>query len=240
MGVGCASGGGGWWGGIWRGQFFCGLWVMRKTLVWVTRAFVEVLMIKFTQKKGCSMMEDIVAFGWNSTAAIACYGAVLATITFGWNLFRDLRDRGKIKIHASVRRIVEGPAGARYSITPDFPAVGASEKLYIVMTVANVGRRPMRWEGWGGHYKKNYKGQPSFLCIPHHLPKILAEKEIHQEFTELEEEFDLNNLKRLYIWDGLDGEWKLSWWQLRKLRSEAKESRARQMESALERSQRDC
>jgi hypothetical protein len=53
---------------------------------------------------------------WNSTTALAIYAAVLSTITFGWNLFRDLRDRGKLKISASVRRIVEGPAGARYSI----------------------------------------------------------------------------------------------------------------------------
>lgn len=163
---------------------------------------------------------------WNSTTALAIYGAVVATITFGWNLFRDLRDRGKLKIFASVRRIVEGPNGARYSIKHDFPAEGASEGLYIVMTVANIGRRPMRWEGWGGRYKTPYKGKKAFLCIPRYLPKILAEKESHQEYTELEPEFDLGNIKKLYIWDGVDGEWKLSRWQLRKLRSEAKEARA--------------
>jgi hypothetical protein len=172
------------------------------------------------------MMGYIFAFGWNATVAIACYAAVLATITFGWNLFRDLRDRGKIKIHASVRRIVEGQAGARYSVKHDLPAMGASEELYLVMTVSNVGRRPMRWEGWGGYYKKPYKGKPGFFCIPRHLPKILAEKEIHQEYTELEPEFDLDDLKQLYIWDGLDRECKLSWWQLHKLRSEAKDARA--------------
>jgi hypothetical protein len=163
---------------------------------------------------------------WNSTAALAIYGAVLATITFGWNLLRDLRDRGELKISASVRRIVEGPTGARYSIKHDFPAKGASKGLYIVMTVANIGRRPMRWEGWGGFYKTPYRGDKSFLCIPRHLPKILAEKEIHQEYTELEPEFDPGNIKKLYIWDGVDDEWKLSWWQLRKLRVEAKEARA--------------
>ncbi len=163
---------------------------------------------------------------WNSTTALAIYGAVVATITFGWNLFRDLRDRGKLKISASVRRIVGGPTGARYSIKHDFPAEGASEGLYIVMTVANIGRRPMRWEGWGGLYKTPYRGKDAFLCIPRHLPKILAEKENHQEYTELEPEFDPGNIKKLYIWDGVDGEWKLSWWQLRKLRIEAKEARA--------------
>ena len=163
---------------------------------------------------------------WNSTTALAIYAAVLSTITFGWNLFRDLRDRGKLKISASVRRIVEGPAGARYSIKHDFPADGASEELYIVMTVANIGRRPMRWEGWGGLYKTRYRGKNGFVCLPRHLPKILAEKENHQEYTELDAEFDPDNIKKLHIWDGVDGEWKLSWWQLRKLRIEAKEARA--------------
>jgi hypothetical protein len=163
---------------------------------------------------------------WNSTTALAIYAAVLSTITFGWNLFRDLRDRGKLKISASVRRIVEGPTGAKYSVKHDFPAKDASEELYIVMTAANVGRRPMRWEGWGGLYQKPYKGNTGFVCIPRHLPKILVEKETHQEYTELDAEFDPDNIKKLHIWDGIDGEWKLSWWQLRKLRNEAKETSA--------------
>jgi hypothetical protein len=163
---------------------------------------------------------------WNSTMAMAIYAAVLSTITFGWNLFRDLRDRGKLKISAAVRRIVIGEDGSKFSVKRDFPAEGASEQLFIVMTVANIGRRPMRWEGWGGLYKESYNGKKGFVCIPRHLPKILAEKENHQEYTELEDEFDPDNIKKLHIWDGADGEWKLSWWQLRKLVKEAKEARA--------------
>jgi hypothetical protein len=163
---------------------------------------------------------------WNSTTAMAIYAAVLSTITFGWNLFRDLRDRGKLKISAAVRRIVIGEDGSKFSVKHDFPAECASEQLFIVMTVANIGRRPMRWEGWGGLYKESYNGKKGFVCIPRHLPKILAEKENHQEYTELEDEFDPDNIKKLHIWDGADGEWKLSWWQLRKLVKEAKEARA--------------
>jgi hypothetical protein len=94
------------------------------------------------------------------------------------------------------------------------------------MIVANIGRRPMRWEGWGGLYKTPYRGKNGFVCLPRHLPKILAEKENHQEYTELDAEFDPDNIKKLHIWDGVDDEWKLSWWQLRKLRIEAKEARA--------------
>jgi hypothetical protein len=84
----------------------------------------------------------------------------------------------------------------------------------------------MRWEGWGGQYKTPYRGKKAFLSIPRYLPKILAEKEHHQEYMELEPEFDPGNIKKLYIWDGVGGEWKLSWWQLRKLRIEAKGTRA--------------
>ena len=77
------------------------------------------------------------------------------------------------------------------------------------MTVANIGRRPMRWEGWGGLYKTRYRGKNGFVCLPRHLPKILAEKENRQEYTELDAEFDPDNIKKLHIWDGVDGEWKL-------------------------------
>jgi hypothetical protein len=161
---------------------------------------------------------------WNSTTALAIYASVLATITFVWNLLRDLRDRGKLKISAKVRRIVSGPDGPRYAVAYDFPAAEASKELYIVMTVANVGRRPMRWEGWGGFYKKPFKGKTSFVIIPRLLPKILAEMETHQEFTMLDDGFD--NIKKLHIWDGITDEWKLSFWQMRRLRIEAKEARA--------------
>jgi hypothetical protein len=158
---------------------------------------------------------------WNSTTMLAAYGAVVATVTFGWNLVRDLRDRGELKVSASVRRLVRSPAGG-YAIAPDLSVEGASEELYIVLTVANTGRRPMRWEGWGVKRHTPVNGKLAFICIPRHLPKILAEKEIHQEYTVLDQQYDPDNIKKLYIWDGINGEWKLSWFQLRKLNKEIK------------------
>ncbi len=83
----------------------------------------------------------------------------------------------------------------------------------------------MRWEGWGGLYKNPGHGKKGFVCIPNHLPKILAEKESHQEYMVLEDGFDPETISKLYMWDGADGEWKLSRWQLRNLIKEVKEAR---------------
>jgi hypothetical protein len=157
---------------------------------------------------------------------LAIYGAVLSTTTFVWNMRRDLRDRSKLKISASVMRLVEGPGLRWFAVKYDFPAAGASQRLYIVLNVVNVGRRPMEWQGWGGCYKKPYKGNSNFSCVPTHLPKILAEQESHREQTLLEEEFDPDNIKKLFIWNSAGGEWKLSRRQLKNLIQEAKKARA--------------
>jgi hypothetical protein len=61
------------------------------------------------------------------------------------------------------------------------------------------------------------------LCF-HKTPVKVSSPPVH-EISELEGEFDLENLRKLYIRDGADGEWKLSWWQIRKLVTEAKEAR---------------
>ena len=39
------------------------------------------------------------------TRFLAVLGAILASITFGWTLYRDLRDRAKIRISARLRLI---------------------------------------------------------------------------------------------------------------------------------------
>lgn len=161
----------------------------------------------------------------HSTTFLAIYAAILSTVTFCWNLFRDLRDRGKLKVSGTIRRIAFGEDGSQFAVKPDLPVQGASEQLFIVMTVTNIGRRPMRWEGWGGKYKDPHQGKTGVFCVPRHLPKIIAEREQHQEYTELENDLDLRNIKYFSIWDGADGEWKLSWCQMRNLIKEAEVAR---------------
>ena len=69
------------------------------------------------------------------TQFLAVWGAILSSITFGWSLYRDLRDRAKIKVSAELRRIGQrdgdGARGAkrkhaRYVVT--FNPVGVHDR----------------------------------------------------------------------------------------------------------------
>src|SRR5579863_1658653 len=84
------------------------------------------------------------------TGFLAVWGALLSSFTVGWNWYRDLGERPKLKVSAKLRRIVQDAIGRWYAIAPDLQIEGASEKLYIVIDVANVSKRPRRWVGWGG------------------------------------------------------------------------------------------
>jgi len=125
------------------------------------------------------------------TKFLAVWGAILSSITFGWSLYRDLRDRAKITVSAELRRIVQREGdGAFFSSAPDLPVQGASERLFVVVSVVNVGRRPMRWKGLGGKYRHAVNGRKGFIVSARHLPRTLQEQEQHDELFDFEAPFD--------------------------------------------------
>jgi hypothetical protein len=160
----------------------------------------------------------------NLTEFLAAYGALLSSIGFGWSLYRDLLDRGKLQISANVRRIARGEDGRFFSVKPDLPVEGASEQLYVVMSVVNVGRRPVLWQGWGGKYHERVSGKTAFFIVGRNLPKMLQEGETHSEFTALEDDLRPanDNVKSLFVWDPSGKHWNLSRKGLRELRQEAR------------------
>lgn len=155
------------------------------------------------------------------TIVLAVYGALLSSITFGWNLLRDLSDRGKLKLELSIRKMTAPTGGRIYATLPSMTVEPVTEQLYLVLSVVNVGRRPMLWEGWGGKYFEPVNGDTGFTIIGPNLPKMLNERESHREFTELEPGL-MPNLKRLFMWDTSGKKWDVSYWQLRRLRREAR------------------
>jgi hypothetical protein len=159
------------------------------------------------------------------TQFLAAYGALLASVGFGWNLYRDLLDRAKLQVSVKVRRIARGADGKFFAVKPDLPVEDASEQLYVVMSVANVGRRPVLWQGWGGKYHKPVSGKKLFFIIGQDLPKMLHEGEYHSEFTALEPDLGPanENVKSLFMWDASGKEWKLSRKGLKKLKQEARD-----------------
>lgn len=160
------------------------------------------------------------------TKFLAAWGAILSTLGLGWTLYRDLLDRAKLQVSAKVRRITRGLDGKYFALAPNLPIQG-SEKLFVVMNVVNVGRRPVMWKGWGGRYRKPDADGPAFFIVGQDLPKMLQEGESHSEMTELQDDLKpaSNNVARLYVWDPAGNEWALSRKQLQQLKKEAREAK---------------
>jgi hypothetical protein len=117
--------------------------------------------------------------------------------------------------------------GKYYAVAPDVN-IEASEKLFVAMTVVNVGRRPVLWQGWGGKYHKKKAGKNAFYIMARGLPKMLQEGDSHSELADLGADLSPanENVKQLYVWDPAGKEWALSRKQLKQLKKETREATA--------------
>jgi len=169
------------------------------------------------------MSEPITLTGW-----LAFYGAIVSSIAVGWNMYRDLRDRARLKVEINVRRIVGSPDGKWYQVAPDVPVEGASGQLFVVVNVTNIGRRPVKWTGWGGKYHKPQNGKAGFWIQPTHIPTMLAEGNSSSELTP-ELVASIGNVKKIFIFDATGRNWNVSRRALRKLKKECMKFQGEQL-----------
>lgn len=134
------------------------------------------------------------------TALLAFYGTVVSTAALVWNIVRDSRDRPKVRLEAMIGKIY-----------PDH-----TDRDYLVLTMTNVGRRPVQIKGWYGLRKKTYDGPKGIMVVTQGLPRILNESESHHEYC-----IDLSllddQLKTLFVTDSAGREWHLTKKQIRQL-----------------------
>ena len=116
---------------------------------------------------------------------------------------------------------MRSPDGRWYQISPSLEVEGASQQLFVIMNVANVGRRPLQWQSWGGEYVNPVNGRDTFNVIPTQLPKMLGEGETHNDLTALKL-MDTDNVRRLYARDGSDKDWYVSRHDIKKLKADAR------------------
>lgn len=127
------------------------------------------------------------------TGLLAFYGAIVSTAALVWNILRDSRDRSRVKLQAMIGKIY-----------PDH-----TDRDYLILTMTNVGRRPVQIKGWYGLRKKSSDGERGIMVFTQGLPRILNEAESHNEFcTDLT---ILNkDLKTLYVSDSAGRDWRLT------------------------------
>jgi hypothetical protein len=88
---------------------------------------------------------------------------VPSSITFFWALYRDQLDRANLKVTAKLRRIGRREVdGQWYASQPSINFRGLSDELFVVVTVTNIGRRPINWKSWGGTYRTPVNGHSTF------------------------------------------------------------------------------
>jgi len=90
------------------------------------------------------------------TAVLAIWGAILSSITFGWNLFRDFMQRGRLRVTCYVGNIFGDPTIS-------------SKKLLLVWNVTNIGKEPVVLTNIGGSYRKTAFVVNTRNPLPHTL-----------------------------------------------------------------------
>jgi hypothetical protein len=152
-----------------------------------------------------------------SANVVAFYAAIMSSVTAGVQFFNYLRDRAKLQVKASLRRIAVSTDGKTYAVATTLP-VSASSKTFVVITALNLGRRPVKINGWGGKYITP-KEREGFVVVPVGMPKILTEWESIDEMTD-ELHDSIGNIKYLYVYDASGREWKVKGSDLKKIKSD--------------------
>src|SRR5215467_13559957 len=95
-----------------------------------------------------------------ATDFLAIWGALLATGNVVWTVFRDRGDRGKIRLTAMVGKIVGGPA------------ILEDKKDYVLLTITNIGKRPIKITHVGGRFRRGTQHRSNFLAVGQTYPKL--------------------------------------------------------------------
>lgn len=142
------------------------------------------------------------------TLGIALWGAVLATIVFGWNLFRDLSDRGKLRVSCYMGLTI-------------VPGVGIEKENQLIWSVTNVGRQPVLLTHIGGRFKKR---KTSFMAkTGGDLPRMLQPGEYYLHHMGNFENLDPDNIKSLEARDSLDRAYKAPRKQVKEVKQALRE-----------------
>ncbi len=126
------------------------------------------------------------------TSFLAIWGAILSTVAVTWNIIRDRNDKGKIRLTGYIGKVIPGNP----------------EERKLVVTITNIGRRPIRITGWGATKKKQAIDKRCLFILGRHLPVTLKEGdevvEINDDLTLLSED-----IKTLYAIDSTSKMWKM-------------------------------
>lgn len=133
------------------------------------------------------------------TDTLAIIGVAGSSFAIGWNIFRDISNRDRLRVTCR-----------RGSIVPQFGPPDPKE--HIIWHITNAGPRPIMLTGVGGVFKKEWRRRGKqqnryFFINDLLLPKMLEPGEYHITTTD-EQVFVGPKLQSLIAWDSLQREYR--------------------------------
>jgi len=142
-----------------------------------------------------------------STVAI-----VLSSIAIGWNIYRDLTDKGKLRVSCNLMKKVT-------------PGVGIAPEEYLVWNIVNVGRQPVLLTTIGGQLRNK---EAFLLSNPKcQLPVMLRSGEFVLEYQKANEFGELidGDLVALTAIDSLNCTYKAPRKQIKRIKKDFADSK---------------
>jgi hypothetical protein len=135
------------------------------------------------------------------TLIIAIWGALLSTLAIGWNLYRDLSDRGKLRVSCYIGLIVQ-------------EGVGIEKEDLLFWNVTNIGRQPVLLTNIGG------QTEDSHFTVKTHQPlsMMLQPGEYFTDYVDDYSNIDIKNLKALTATDSVGKTYQVSRKQLKEVK----------------------
>jgi hypothetical protein len=161
----------------------------------------------------------------DATKLVALYGAVVSSFTVGWNVYRDIHDRPRLKLSTMLGHQFENRGQiniiSHAFAIDEWPDKFKNKPPSLFLTITNIRRRPVIVENWTIRTDRRKTGKDHFIYPLTTLPKALKEGEYVVEHTD-----DLSLLvegaKKIYAWDTTGKKWSLPRRDLRKLQKEVR------------------
>ncbi len=139
------------------------------------------------------------------TTVLAAWGAIVSSIAIGWNLYRDIAQRGRLRVSCYIGKIVD-------------EATGIDPRDYLIYNITNIGKEPLVLTHIGGALQKSH----FMIKSRHQIPMTLKPGEYILEYSH-----DLSilgeGLKHLWAIDSLDRKYKAPRKQVKRLKREYSE-----------------
>jgi hypothetical protein len=138
--------------------------------------------------------------GLSLTSIVAVYGAVLSTVTVFIALSNHFRDRPEVKI--TVRK----------NMRPTFPDRRYAGMTLVIVTATNVGRRPVRIDGFaaGLLFKKGQRHTDWILPdVRPPIPRETIESQTVSAFLN-QANVDFDSISHWYVWDSVGRHYRLN------------------------------